>query len=125
MDIWNVVVWLHLLAMGFFVGGQLFMAAVVVPVMRGDENREKLLSAARRFGYGTAVAFGVLIASGAAMASHFNLWSDSTLNIKLTLFLVMLVLIGVHMKLPRAHALEGIVFLLSLVIMWLGVTIGH
>lgn len=125
MDAWTMVVWLHLLAMAFFIGGQFFMAGVVVPVMRGPENREKLLAAARRFGVGTLVSFAVLIATGVALASHFSLWGDPKLHTKLTLFVLMAALIALHMKLPRAHALEGVVFLLSLAVMWLGVALGH
>jgi hypothetical protein len=53
MSFWNGVRWLHLLAIAFFVGGQLMLAAVVVPVMRGAEDRARLLAAAKRFGVGT------------------------------------------------------------------------
>ena len=61
MTFWNAVLWLHLLAMAFFVGGQLMLAAVVVPVLRGAEDRGPLRAAARRFGIGTLIAVGVLI----------------------------------------------------------------
>ena len=70
MTFWNGVLWLHLIGMAFFVGGQLMLATVVVPVLRGLGDREPLRAAARRFGVGTAIAFGVLILSGAALASH-------------------------------------------------------
>jgi uncharacterized membrane protein len=51
--------YLHLLAMAFFVGGQLFLAAVVVPTLRGDAERARLRTVARRFGAGTLVAMAV------------------------------------------------------------------
>src|ERR687896_1922892 len=56
---WETVRWIHLLAMAFFVGGQLVLAAVVVPVLRGD--RARLRDAARRFATGTLVALALLI----------------------------------------------------------------
>ncbi len=76
--LWFVVRWLHILAMAFFLGGQLFLAAIVVPVERRSPDRERLRAIARRFGYGTLVALGVLIATGGAMASHLGLWGDET-----------------------------------------------
>lgn len=125
MTEWNIITWIHLLAMAFFVGGQLAMAAVVVPVLRGEENKDKIRAAARKFGLGTAVAFVVLLASGSLMASHYQLWSDPAMHIKLGLFVLMLGLIGWHMKKPTWHWLEGVVFLISLAIVYLGVMLAH
>src|SRR5215208_4965383 len=51
-DLWLAVRWLHLLAMAFFVGGQLVLAVAVVPVERHAPDRERLRAVARRFGYG-------------------------------------------------------------------------
>jgi uncharacterized membrane protein len=117
--------WLHLLAMAFFVGGQLFLAAAVVPVERRAPDRERLRAIARRFGHGTLVAIGVLVATGAAMASHYEKWGDSTLQVKLALVLVVAVLTVWHMRRPSMHALEGAIFLVSLAIVWLGVSLAH
>ena len=85
MTFWNGVLWLHLLGMAFFVGGQLMLGAVVVPVLRVQADREPLRAAARRFGIGTVIAFAVLIVTGAAMAGHEHKWSDSTLQVKMGL----------------------------------------
>lgn len=122
---WNIVTWLHLLAMAFFVGGQLMLAAIVVPVMRGEENREKLRAAARRFGVGSGIAFVVLLFTGAMMASHYELWSDAKLHLKLGLLVLVIGLIGWHSRKPEWHWLEGLVFLLSLAIVFLGVELAH
>jgi uncharacterized membrane protein YgaE (UPF0421/DUF939 family) len=50
---------LHLLAMAFFVGGQLFLVAAVVPSLRADDDRDRLRAIARRFGWGTLAAITV------------------------------------------------------------------
>jgi uncharacterized membrane protein len=121
---WNGVLWLHLLAMAFFVGGQLMLAAVVVPALRGLEDRGPLRAAARRFGFGTLIAFAVLILSGAAMASHYHRWSDSTLQAKLGLVVIVAVLIYLHMRRPERHALDAAMFLVSLAIVWLGIVVA-
>ena len=110
--------------MAFFVGGQLMLAATVVPALRGGD-REGLRSVARRFGYGTLVAIAVLIATGAVMASHYSLWGSSTLQWKLGLVAVTAVLVVWHMRRPQLHALEGLVFLTSLAIVWLGLSLAH
>ena len=123
-DAWLIVRYLHVLAMAFFVGGQIMLAAVVVPVLRGGD-REPLRAAARRFGYGTLAAIGVLIATGVAMASHYSLWSSEKLHVKLALVALTAVLVVWHMRRPQLHALEGLVFLASLAIVWLGLSLAH
>jgi uncharacterized membrane protein len=121
---WDGVLWLHLLAMAFFVGGQLMLAAVVVPALRGVGDGQPLRLAARRFGFGTLAAFGVLIATGAAMASHLHKWSDSTLQVKLGLVVLVALLIHLHMRRPQWHALDAALFLTSLAIVWLGIVVA-
>jgi putative copper export protein len=120
---WEAVRWLHLLSMAFFVGGQLFLAACVLPVMRGD--RPRLQAVARRFGWGTLGALAVLLATGSAMASHFGDWGSGTLHAKLALVALTGVLVVVHMRRPGDHWMEGLVFVLSLAIVWLGVALAH
>jgi uncharacterized membrane protein len=124
-ELWLGIRWLHVLAMAFFVGGQLVLAVAVVPAERGAPDRTRLRAVARRFGYGTLVAIAVLLATGSAMASHFHLWSDGTLQLKLTLVVLVAVLLVWHMRRPTMHALEAAVFVLSLVIVWLGLTLAH
>jgi uncharacterized membrane protein len=124
---WETVRWLHLLAMAFFVGGQLVLAAAVVPAFRGAEgrDREPLRAIARRFGHGTLVALAALVATGVAMASHFDDWSNGNLQVKLALVVLAGALVGAHLRRPTNHALDGAIFLVSLVIVWLGVAIAH
>jgi uncharacterized membrane protein len=124
---WEAVRWLHLLAMAFFVGGQLVLAAAVVPAFRGAEgrDREPLRAIAQRFGQGTIVAIGVLVVTGAAMASHFDEWDSSTLRVKLGLVVLVGVLVSLHIRRPTNHALDGAIFVVSLAIVWLGVALAH
>jgi uncharacterized membrane protein len=122
--VWFVIRWLHLLGAAFFVGGQLMLAAVVVPVLRGGE-RTALRAVARRFGYGTLIAFGVLIATGVAMATHLHLWGNSTFQAKLGLVVAIVLLIGWHMRRPENHLIDGLVFLASLAVLWLGLYLAN
>jgi uncharacterized membrane protein len=119
---WQAVLYLHLQAMAFFVGGQLVFGIAVVPVLRGDPDpeRERMRGIARRFGYGSLIALGVLVITGWAMASHYELWDSSTLQWKLGLVALVVVLTLVHLRRPKLHALQGAVLLATLVIVWLG-----
>ncbi|HEY2637474.1 MAG TPA: hypothetical protein VGI54_08820 [Solirubrobacteraceae bacterium] len=123
--LWPAIRWLHVMAMAFFVGGQLLLAFAVVPVERRAPDRTRLRAIARRFGYGTLVAIAVLLVTGSAMAGHYHLWSDGTLHLKLALVAVTAVLVAWHMRRPEMHVLEAAVFLLSLVIVWLGLHLAH
>ena len=120
---WQAVLYVHLLAMAFFLGGQLVVGLALVPVERKNPDPERLRGVARRFGIGSAVALGVLLATGIAMASHFSLWSLDTLQVKLVLVAVLIVLTLVHLRFPRAHALQAAILLLTLAVVWLGLDI--
>lgn len=122
----TLVRYLHLLAMAFFVGGQLLLVAAVVPSLRGgDADRERLRAIARRFGWGTFLAIAILIGTGIPLASHFHQWDSGILHVKLALVAAVAALVGWHIRRPQAHALEGAIFVGSLAIVWLGATLAH
>lgn len=123
---WQAVLYLHLLAMAFFVGGQLVFGIAVVPVLRGDRDpeRARMRGVARRFGYGSLIALGVLILTGWAMASHYELWDSTTLQWKLGLVALVVLLTLLHLRRAKWHALQGGILLASLVIVWLGLKLA-
>ena len=123
--VWFIVRWLHLLAVAFFVGGQMMLAFVVVPVGRRSKDPEALRAIARRFGYGTLLALLVLIATGTAMAFHLGLWSNGTFHVKLVLVAAIGALLVWHIRRPDWHVLEAVVFLLSLAIVWIGLYLAN
>jgi putative copper export protein len=121
--IWVALRWLHLLAMAFFVGGQLFLVVACVPVLR--DSREHLAQIARRFGYGTLGAIAVLIVSGSVMASHYRQWENPILDTKLGLIGLVAILIATHIRYPARRSLDAAIFLISLGIVWLGIALSH
>jgi uncharacterized membrane protein len=121
----TLVRYIHLLAMAFFVGGQLFLVTAVLPSLRAPEDREQLREVARRFGWGTLAAIAVLVATGISMASHFHQWGSGTLHVKLALVAVVAALVVWHIRRPQAHVLEGGIFIGSLTIAWLGAALAH
>ena len=130
--LWFVLRWLHLIAMAFFVGGQLFLAAIVVPAVRANSAPARLgvgdptlRAVARRFGVGTLIALALLIATGVPMAFHDSLWGDHVFDAKLGLVVLIGLLIGAHMRRPRWHALEGLTFVASLAVVWIGLYLAN
>jgi len=125
---WNLILWVHLVAMAFFVGGQLMLAVAVVPVLRGKDDGEPMRAVARKFGYGTLVSLAVLIASGVAMGIHEKAFTNKDLapefNAKMGLIALVGVLILVHLRKPKLHVLDALIFIGSLAIVWLGVSIA-
>jgi hypothetical protein len=79
---------------------------------------------ARRFGYGSLGALVVLVVTGWAMASHFSLWDSSTLHWKLALVALVILLVLVHLRWSKLHALQGAILVASLVIVWLGLRLA-
>jgi uncharacterized membrane protein len=124
-DLWQAVLFVHILAMAFFVGGQLFVAAAVVPVERLNPDPNRLRATVRRFGLGSLVALAALLASGVALASHYDLWGSETLRLKLAVVGLVIVLAVGHLRWPRAHALQAAILIGSLVAVWLGIELAH
>jgi uncharacterized membrane protein len=110
--------------MALFVGGQLVLVIAIVPALRGA-HREQLRAIARRFGWASLAALAVLVVTGSALASHDHLWATTTLQVKLGLVVVAGALILWHIRSPQRHALEGVVFVVSLAIVWLGLALAH
>jgi uncharacterized membrane protein len=122
---WTGVQYLHLLAMAFFVGGQLVVAVAVVPVERRLADRDRLRAIARRFGIGSLVALVVLVATGIAMATEYRFWDLDTLQVKLGLVGGVIVLTALHLVWPRLRVLQVVILLASLAIVWLGLELAH
>lgn len=101
------------------------LAVVVVPVARRSADRESLRAIARRFGRGTLLALGALVVTGTALAFHLHLWGNPTFRVKLALVLTLCALLVWHTCRPDLHALEAIVFVLSLAIVWIGLYLAN
>jgi uncharacterized membrane protein len=121
---WLAVRWLHLLAMALFVGGQLVLVVAIVPVLRRSQ-RDALRSIARRFGWASLAALVVLAATGSAMAARDSRWGSGTLQVKLVLVAGVVAVVVWHLRRPGAHAIEALVFVISLAIVWLGLALAH
>jgi putative copper export protein len=122
---WQLVLFAHVIAMAFFVGGQLAVAAAVAPVLRGDDGRESMRLIGRRFGVGSLIAVAVLLITGIAMAQHLSLWSDATLMVKLCLVAAVGVLMSLHGQYPRVAAIPIAMLALSVGIVWLGLDLAE
>jgi uncharacterized membrane protein len=121
---WLAVRWLHVLAMALFVGGQLVLVLAVIPALR-ESHREALRAIARRFGWASLAALGVLVATASALASQDERWGSGTLQIKLGLVVAVAALIVWHIRRPGAHVIEALIFPVSLAIVWLGLALAH
>ncbi len=121
---WQAVLYVHLIAMAYFVGGQLVIGLALVPIERVNPDPERMRAVARRFGISSAVALAILLITGIAMADHLNSWSSGTLQIKLVLIGILIVLTLVHLRFPRAHALQAAILLVTLAIVWLGLDLA-
>jgi hypothetical protein len=82
------------------------LVVAIVPGLRG-QPAELMLGVARRFGIAIAVALAVLVGTGVAMASKFSPWEDDTLQAKLAVLVLVLVLRCLHIASPRSRAIFG------------------
>lgn len=127
---WDVVLWVHLLAMALFLGGQLFMGVAIVPVYvsQGGKDGEAhtwMQPIARRFGWASLGALVLLLITGSMMASHLHLWSTTALQVKLSLVTLAVVLTCVHVFVVHGsnRLLQSLILLDSLAIVLVATTL--
>jgi uncharacterized membrane protein len=119
----DVLLFIHVVAMAFFVGGQIVLAANVLPVERTNPDPARMKAIARNFGWGSLISLSVSILTGMLMASHWNLYGFTNMQIKLTLLVLTFISLGAHLKYPKAHWLMGLTFLLTLGVVWYGLAL--
>lgn len=123
---WTMLIFLHVVAMAFFLGGQIMLAFTVVPVMRAEPAQpERIREVAQRFGIGSLIALAVLLFTGMLLASHFMLWDYGPFQVKMALVVATIVSVLLHMVKGNSHALMGITFLLTLATVYAGVNLTH
>lgn len=122
MDFWDVLRTIHLLAMAFFVGGQLVLALVLVPVLKGKPEMKQV---ARRFLHVSGGALLLLILTGLYLAGHEDQWDNPTLWVKLGFLVAVFALVGYHVKNGDKRWVDPVLGVFSIVIVVLGVAMSH
>jgi uncharacterized membrane protein len=108
---WSVVRFLHVLAAMGFVGGQLTLSGVVLPVLRRDLEpavRGPLVrTAAKRFGsLANTVLLPTLLATGLALAAHRHIgWGTLGKDGYGRLFAIKMLLVITSVGLAAAHGI--------------------
>lgn len=125
MSFWTFVVFLHAIAWAFFLGGQIFLAANVVPVLLGKSDRASIKAIARRFGVGSLIALGVLVLTGMMLASHLSLWDYGPFQVKMALVVATVISVLIHLTRGESHALMAITFILTLATVYAGINLMH
>jgi uncharacterized membrane protein len=125
MQTWTLVRYVHIVAIAFFVGGQLLLVAAVAPALRRSGDEATMRVVARRFGIGSVVALGLAIATGVALASHYRLWDSNILQVKLMVLVLVAVLTALHIASPKSRAVSYGVVAASLLVVWFGVKLTY
>jgi len=109
INAWAVVRFFHVLAAVFWVGGQLMLSVVVVPLLRRHGGpvltREMAAAAGRRFG--TVTSFGlfpVLVVTGVLLAWHEGVrWANLGTTTYGQVLRTKVIVVGVTFALATAH----------------------
>ena len=115
----SILVWVHLTAATFWVGGMLFLSLVAVPLLKRAPDpasaQREFVNLARRFRLLVWVALSLLFVSGAILlpgyvndANSLQNWPPSVLT-KLSLVLLLIVASLAHDQIigPKVRTLKG------------------
>lgn len=117
----RILLFIHLIAIATWVGGQIAIAVVVMPALRAetdlDRRRMLIRAAGRRFGVVSIPLFAVIIATGIGMLDYVpSVAHTPTFMWKMTCVAVAIVSSGLHSWVARRghKALAGITAALAL-----------
>lgn len=81
MTAYDIVKWIHLLAVAVWTGGLIVLAVLVAALRKQTDDVEVLRAAARAFGYASWTAIGVAMAAGLWLYLDWGLaWSEFLLK---------------------------------------------
>ena len=115
----NILIWIHLTAATFWVGGMLFLSLVAVPLLKKAPDpasaQRDFVNLARRFRMLVWGALSLLFVTGSILLPNLVDLSESYLNwpsavlIKLTLVLLLIVVSLAHDRFigPKVRTLKG------------------
>ena len=114
----NIIVWIHLIAATFWVGGMLFLSLVAVPLLKKDLNpvisQLGFVTLARRFRTLVWVALSLLLVTGSILLANYVNFSETpvvwppAVLIKLTLVVFLIVVSVAHDQIigPKVRTLK-------------------
>ena len=114
-----ILVWIHLVAATFWVGGMLFLSLVAVPLLKTDADppsaQRVFVSFARRFRTFVWVALSFLVVTGSVLLGHVVDFSVSPFSwppvvlVKITLVLMLVIASVVHDRIigPKVRILKS------------------
>jgi len=100
---WTLVRWLHLGGVSVWLGGMIFLGAVVIPVVRAhgglQASRALVTAVARRFGIIGGAAYLLILVTGFGLLDHRGIspseLPDSEYGRRVLIKLILLLLVGV------------------------------
>jgi uncharacterized membrane protein len=121
----DFLLYLHILGAAVWVGGLIVVGALVPAVRDVTDDRDVIRAVARRFGVVSWVALVVQVTTGSLMILD-RAWT-TTLTVKISLVILSAILAAWHSLAARDQspamrgAIQGVIMLLALVIVWLAI----
>jgi uncharacterized membrane protein len=99
--IWKLLIWIHLLAAMFWIGGMLFFAIVLVPSLRllpPPQKAELIGRIGQRFRKTGWISLGILLVTGLSQLYHLGspVFAEGSLWVKLILIVLMVFFTLLH-----------------------------
>lgn len=120
----DVLLYLHILGAAVWVGGLIVVGALVPAIRAQTDDMEVVRAVARRFGLVSWIALTVQVTTGSLMLFD-RVWT-TTLSVKIGLVVASAIFAAWHSLFARQQspalrgAIQGIILILALVIVWLG-----